>query len=409
MTNYDVVIIGGGASGMMAGISAGNTGAKVLVLEKNEKLGKKLYLTGKGRCNITNDSDIDNHIKNIISNPKFMMSALHAFSPKNVCDFFEQSGLSLKVERGNRVFPVSDKSSDVIKVLKQSLEKSNVDVHLSEGLQYVKFVNNKYLLCTNAETYTASSIVVATGGVSYPSTGSTGFGYQLAKQFGHDIVPIRAGLSAINLIEPLRDCIGLTLKNVGVSIIVGNKVYKEFGDLLFTHNGLSGPTILTMSSRVNKYDIAHRTLSIDLKPALTPEQLNEKILRELPNFSNKLLDKYLCTLMPKSLVRYFMTNAGLPNVKVADLSKNLRQDIINGLKKFDLVLKNIDNIDSAIITAGGIDTKTVNPKTMESKLQSGLYFAGEILDVDALTGGYNLQIAWSTGFVAGKSAARREK
>ncbi len=409
MTNYDVVIIGGGASGMMAGISAGSTGAKVLILEKNEKLGKKLYLTGKGRCNVTNHSDIDNHIKNIISNPKFMMSALHTFTPNDVCDFFEQNGLPLKVERGNRVFPNSDKSSDVIKTLKTALDKSKVDVHLSEELKSVRYDNNKYILCTNVNTYTTNSFIVATGGVSYPTTGSTGFGYSIASQFAHKIVPTRAGLSAINLIEPLSDCIGLTLRNVGVSITLNGKRYKEFGDLLFTHNGISGPTVLTLGSKINQYDIANSVLSIDLKPALTPEQLNEKILREQSNFSNKFLDKYLCTLMPKSLVRYFMSNARLPNVKMAALSKNLRFDVINGLKRFDLMLKNIDNIDNAIITAGGVDTKDVNPKTMESKLQSGLYFAGEVLDVDALTGGYNLQIAWSTGFVAGKSAVRRDK
>lgn len=409
MTNYDVVIIGGGASGMMAGISAGSTGAKVLILEKNEKLGKKLYLTGKGRCNITNHSDIDNHIKNIVSNPKFMMSALHTFSPNDVYGFFEQNGLSLKVERGNRVFPNSDKSSDVIKVLKSALEKAKVDVHLSEELNSVRHKGNKYILCTNVDTYTTHSIIIATGGVSYPTTGSTGFGYGIASQFAHKIVPTRAGLSAIDLIEPLSDCVGLTLKNVGISITLNGKRYNEFGDLLFTHNGISGPTVLTLSSKINRCDITNNTLSIDLKPALTLEQLNEKILREQPSFKNKFLDKYLCTLMPKSLVKYFMSNTRLPNIKMAELSKNLRLDVINGLKRFDLMLKNIDNIDNAIITAGGVDTKDINPKTMESKLQSGLYFAGEVLDVDALTGGYNLQIAWSTGFVAGKNAVRRDK
>ncbi|MBR6778784.1 MAG: NAD(P)/FAD-dependent oxidoreductase [Clostridia bacterium] len=402
--DYDVVIVGGGASGMMASIFSARNGFKTLVLDHNEKLGKKLYITGKGKCNVTNNSSIETHLINIITNSKFMFSALNQFSPQDTIQFFEDNGLKLRTERGNRVFPASDKSSDVIKTLEKTMRNYGVEVSLNESISKIEKVDNKFhILCTSDYKYTANSLIIATGGVSYAGTGASNFGYEVAKQFGHNITKPKSALCPIVVKEDVSSLNGLSLRNVCLIYKNAKTQITEQGDLLFTFNSLTGPIALTLSSKINKLDIANTKLFLDLKPGLSPEKLDAKFQREFLEFAKKDYRNYLNTLLPASFIEFFMKKTKIKNKKISEFTKNDRQTLINTLKKFDFTIKSLDNINVSIVTSGGVDVKEINAKTCESKLVENLYFVGEVLDVDALTGGFNLQIAWSTGYVAGNS------
>ena len=388
----------------MAGIQAAKRGASVLLLEKNEKIGKKIYITGKGRCNLTNNSDIETHLTNTIHGSKFMNGAIRSFTPNDTMDLFENY-VTLKTEHGNRVFPASDKSSDIISALNKMLSDSGVEICLNRNVKDISKQNDIFnILCNNDNTYQSYSVLIATGGKSYSATGSDGDGYKFAKQFGHTIVDIKPALVPIIVKEDVKDIEGLSLKFVEASVIKnGKELAKEFGEMLFTANGVSGPIILTISSKINREDLADTKLLIDFKPKLSQDMLNTKFLREFEEYSKKNLSTYLKTLLPSSIVPYFIDKFKLADKKMSDMTRADRNILINGLKKFDLSIKMLDNIEKAIITSGGVDVKQVSPKTFESKLVSNLYFAGEVLDIDALTGGFNLQIAFSSGYVVGNS------
>lgn len=408
-----VIITGAGAAGMMAAYSAAKQGHNVIIYERNEKPGKKIYITGKGRCNLTNASDVENILNNIISNKKFMYSALYGFNSDDVMSFFENEGLRLKVERGNRVFPESDKSSDVINTLKKSLK------HLRTEIKYNSFVSDiiveencvKGVVLSNGNKEYADSVVIATGGLSYPVTGSDGQGIEILKKYGHTISELRPALVPMNIKEEYaKDLQGLSLKNVEVSYYRTAKqskkpVYSEFGEMLFTHFGVSGPVVLSTSSVIGKYVSDEEIImSIDLKPALSKEQLNARLLREFEACPNKDFRNSLDSLLPKKLIPVIIDYCKInPYKKVNIISKEEREKLIEALKDFRLTVVSLRGFNEAIITQGGITVKEVNPATMESKIISNLYIAGEMLDVDALTGGYNLQVAWSTGYLAGIS------
>ncbi|MGN0383731.1 MAG: NAD(P)/FAD-dependent oxidoreductase [Eubacterium sp.] len=404
-----VIIIGGGPSGMMAGIAAALNKNEVHIFEKNEKLGKKLFITGKGRCNVTNASDIETIMNNIISNPKFLYSALYSFTNYDVINFFEMAGVPLKIERGNRVFPVSDKSSDIINGLIQKLKELNVNIHLNEKVTNIITNNYKFekIVLSNNKEITGDAVIVATGGFSYKSTGSDGDGYRFAKDTHHNVTDISPALVPLRIAEyDCKEMQGLSLKNVEVSIIFnGRNIYSDMGEMLFTHYGVSGPLILSGSSYVakqKKYD--NMILKIDLKPALTIEQLDKRILRDFEEFSNKNFKNSLDKLLPQKMIPVIIRRTNInPEKKVHDITKEERLKLVNILKGFTLTICGLMDYNEAIITMGGVSVKDINPATMESKYIKGMYFAGEVMDVDALTGGYNLQIAWSTGYLAGKS------
>ena len=403
-TNFDVIVIGGGASGMMASIFAARNGKNCLVLDHNEKLGKKLYITGKGKCNLTNNSSVETHLNNTITNSKFMYSALNAFSPQDVMAFFEENGLKLRTERGNRVFPDSDKSSDVIKTLEKAMQNYGVKISLNQEIKSVTKINSTFnILCNNNINYTCDSLIVATGGISYSGTGATGLGYKIAKQFGHNVLEPRSALCPIVVSDDIGELNGLSLRNISLNYKNGKKEFSEFGDLLFTYNSLTGPTALTLSSKINKLNLNGSKIYIDLKPALTIEKLEEKFKREFIEFAKKDYKNYLTTLLPSSFIDYFVKKSKILNKKMSEFSKNDRAALINTLKNFELTINSLENINVSIVTSGGVDVKEINSKTCESKLVENLYFVGEVLDVDALTGGFNLQIAWSTAFVAGNN------
>lgn len=404
-----VLIIGAGAAGSMAAIFAAKKGDEVTVFEKNAKTGKKIYITGKGRCNITNAVENSELIKNTIRNPKFMYSAFSAFSSEDVIGFFEKMHCPVKVERGNRAFPVSDHSSDVIKALDLAMEEAGVKIRYNtpvEGLLIDK--NNGKIIgirLRDGKDVEGDKVIVATGGLSYKSTGSTGDGYEFAKEAGHTIKDLRPSLVALEIKEKfVKDLEGLSLKNVRVTVKNGKKVlFNEMGEMLFTRNGISGPLILSASSIAGDlFYTSGGELSIDLKPALSDDELDVRLLRDFTEFKAKALKNAFDKLLPKSLIPVFLDRLGI-NVekKAGDLTKSERSDIINMFKRFTLQVTGLKGYEEAVITKGGVSVKEINPKTMESKIVKGLYFAGEVLDVDALTGGFNLQIAWSTGAVAG--------
>lgn len=406
-TKFDVIVIGGGASGMMSAIFASRNGNKTLILDHNEKLGKKLYITGKGKCNLTNNSSVETHLENIMHNSKFMYSALNSFTPQGVIEFFENNGLPTRTERGKRVFPESDKSSDVIKTLENCLHKYGAKISLNNEIESVLKIDDVFhIKCNNDVEYTANSLILATGGLSYAGTGATNLGYKIAKQFGHNIIEAKSALCPIVLYDDVSELNGLSLRNVSAEIEIGNKKFSEFGEMMFTFNSITGPIALTLSSKINGYNINKAKFILDLKPALSVAQVEQKLQRACVEFAKTDLKNYLLTILPHSFVGYFIEHLGLPNKKMADLTKTERTQILNGLKKFDFSIKSLDNINVSIVTAGGVDVKQINAKTCESKLVSNLYIVGELLDVDALTGGFNLQIAWSTGYVAGNAIKR---
>lgn len=397
------IVIGAGPSGIMAALSLKEIGDDVIILEANEKICKKLYITGKGRCNITNNTDREGIIKNIVSNPKFLYSAISYFSPQDTIDFFEGKGVPLKTERGNRVFPVSDKSSDIIKAFEKVLKQNDIKVLLNSKVKYVKLLEDgRFAVATDKTKYECDKLIIATGGKSYPGTGSTGDGYKFASMLGHNVVNPRPALVPIRLKNYDGSVSGLSLKNVSCKAIFDGKTFEEFGEMLFTHNGLSGPIILSLSSQINKFDIKDKKIYIDLKPALSSEQLDNRLLRDFENFKNKDLKNYLPELMPKSLIEIFLKQISFENKKVNEITKENRQEIIAKLKSLEFVIDRLEDVSVGIVTAGGVDVLQVSNKNMESKLISNLYFVGEVLDIDALTGGFNIQIAMSTGYSVGK-------
>lgn len=405
-----VLVVGGGPAGMMAAIQAAKQGNTVTLLEQNEKLGKKLFITGKGRCNVTNDCDVTELFDSVVSNKKFLYSAFYSFSNQDVKDFFEEQGLRLKVERGRRVFPASDKSSDVIKALGNALKKLEVKIRPRTRVDQVLTEND--IVCgvrlSDGECLNADKVILATGGVSYKSTGSDGSGLVMAEKLGHQVTKLRPGLVGMCTKEAwVRDMQGLTLKNVAVSI--GKKqgkkpLYEDFGELLFTHYGVSGPMILSASSRLgDELEKEDLCIKIDLKPALSKEQLDSRILRDFEERKNADLSNAMVHLLPKSMIPVMLHVCGLdPAKKVNEVTRGEREQLIKGMKEFPLTINGLRDIQEAIITRGGVTVKEVDPSTMESKIVKNLYLAGEMLDLDALTGGYNLQIAWSTGYLAGQ-------
>lgn len=405
-----VIVIGGGAAGMMAAIIAARNGKEVTVLEQNEKLGKKLFITGKGRCNFTNACDIEDLFGNVISNPKFMYSAFYTFSNDMVMDFFEELGMPYKVERGNRVFPVSDHSSDVIKALEKEMRRLGVVICLNtkvKSLIIEKNVCKGVELSGRKEYLYADSVIITTGGVSYPRTGACKDGYIFAKQAGHTIVAPSPSLVPIELEEDCcKDLMGISLKNVSATIYADNKkVYSDFGEMLFTHFGVSGPIIIKASAYIQKYLQKNLSLTIDLKPALDEKQLDERILKDFQLFQNKQLKNALDKLLLRALIPVVIEKSGLDDdKKVNELTKEERRILGHTIKYMPFSIIGLRSWDEAIVTKGGVSVKEIDPGTMESKLTGGLYFAGEVLDLDALTGGFNLQIAWSTGYLAGLSA-----
>ena len=406
-----VYVVGGGAAGMLSAIVAARNGHKVVLLEKNEKLGKKLFITGKGRCNLTNACDRDTFFEQVVTNPKFLFRAFHTFSNYDTMNFFEELGLTIKTERGNRVFPETDKSSDVITVLKRELERQSVTIrYQSEITQILTKDKNFYglRLKGSPEDLLGNCVIIATGGLSYPLTGSTGDGFNFAKAMGHTITVLYPSLVPIHVKETfVKELMGLSLKNIEVVITCGGKqIYRDFGELLFTHFGVSGPVILSASSYIVPYLKKQEKLqiSIDLKPALTNEQLDARILRDFEEFKNKQFKNSLDQLLPNKLIDVIIRLSLIdPEKKVNSITKEERLRLVDLLKNFTLQITQLSDYNQAVVTKGGINVKEVNPSTMESKIVKNVYFAGEVLDLDALTGGFNLQIAWSTAYLAGLS------
>lgn len=389
------VVVGAGAAGLMCAANIKNS--KIIVLERNEKVGKKLFISGKGRCNITNDCDVPEFLDNVVNNAKFLMSSIYEFTPNDCISYFNQSGLKTKTERGNRVFPFSDKSSDVIKILFNNALNNGAEFIYNSYVKDIKYLNNKFYVFYNGNKIECDNVVLACGGTSYQSTGSDGNGYRLSQNLGHKITNIRAGLVPINFVDDVSSLMGLSLKNVMVSIKINNKTFTQFGEMLFTKHGVSGPIILSLSSYINSYNIKNAVLSVDLKPALTIEKLDARVLLDFKKYSNKQFKNSLNDLLPKSLIPFFIKRTNIDEDKPVNLiTAQERQRVVNTLKKLDFKVDSLMDINAAIITSGGVDIKDVNPKTMESKIIKGLYFAGELLDVDALTGGFNIHIALAT-------------
>ena len=406
-----VIVIGGGAAGMMAACMAAIEGAQVTLLEKNEKTGKKIYITGKGRCNLTNACQREEFLENVITNPKFLYSAFAQLDNQEVMNFFEKAGCRLKTERGDRVFPVSDHSSDVIAALNGELKKNRVQVMLHTEVSEVLLEEGsiKGVLLSDGKKLHADAVIIATGGRSYESTGSTGDGYRFAKQAGHTIKDLRPSLVPFVVKEEwCKKLQGLSLKNVAVTLKKEKKkIYEGFGEMLFTHFGVSGPLILSASSFYTaKYSGQEVLLTIDLKPAMDIEQLDKRILRDFEENAGKQFKNALDKLLPAKLIPVMVELSGIdPHKKTSEVTKKERSRLLELFKELKLTVNGCRGYGEAIITGGGVNVKEIDPKTMGSRLVNGLYFAGEVMDVDALTGGFNLQIAWSTGALAGKSAA----
>lgn len=402
-----VIVIGGGAAGMMAAGAAGSLGKSVVLLERNEKLGKKIYITGKGRCNVTNASDRENHIKNTVSNPYFMYSSIYGFGPEDVIELIEKMGVKTKTERGNRVFPMSDKSSDIIKALERYVKGNGVEIRLGcRALEFVTKDGRIKAVKTNRGSIDGDSFVIATGGVSYPSTGSTGDGYNFAKSCGHSVTGVYPSLVGLKGESFCGELAGLGLKNIGLTAkIDGKTVYEDFGELLFTHTGVSGPVILSASRYLTKNIKNDCRIYIDFKPALDEKTLDKRILRDFEKSKNKELANGLEGLLPKSVIPVIIKKSGVDgHGQVNSVSREERKRLLQTIKNFEIKIYATEGFNRAVITCGGVDTKEIDPGTMKSRIIENLYFAGEVMDLDAMTGGYNLQIAFSTGYCAGFNA-----
>ncbi len=405
-----ILVVGGGAAGMMAAVTAARRGKNVLLLEKNEKLGKKLFITGKGRCNLTNSAEIEELFNAVVSNPKFLYSSFYSFTNDQVISFFEGLGVKTKVERGGRVFPESDHSSDVIRALEQEMKRLGVRISLRTEVKEILTEDGraKGVRLSSGRMIAADAVIIATGGISYPSTGSTGDGYRFARECGHKVTDLSPALVPMEVKEwYAKELMGLSLRNIGIRITDGKKkLYEEFGEMLFTHYGVTGPVILSASSIVGKKLKEHPlTLHIDLKPALTEEQLDKRVLREFEANHNRQFKNAVDSLFPAKLKPVAIELSGIPEEKkVNEVTKEERLHFVRLIKDFSMTLTGLRGYHEAIITKGGVSVKEIDPGTMESKLVKGLYFAGEVLDLDAVTGGYNLQIAWSTGYLTGANA-----
>ena len=405
-----IIVVGGGAAGMMAAVTAARKGKNVLLLEKNEKLGKKLFITGKGRCNITNSAEIDELFSAVVSNPKFLYSSFYSLTNDQVIEFFEELGVKTKVERGGRVFPESDHSSDVIRALEQELKRLGAEIRLRTEVKEILAEGGraKGVRLSSGEKLNADAVIIATGGISYPSTGSTGDGYRFARECGHKVTELSPALVPMEVEEwYAKELMGLSLRNIEIKITDGKKkLYEEFGEMLFTHYGVTGPVILSASSIVGKKLKEHPlTLHIDLKPALTEEQLDKRVLREFEANHNRQFKNAVDSLFPAKLKPVIVELSGIPEEKkVNEVTKEERLRFVRMIKDFSMTLTAMRGYNEAIITKGGVSVKEIDPGTMESKLVNRLYFAGEVLDLDAVTGGYNFQIAWSTGYLAGMNA-----
>ena len=399
-----VCVIGGGPAGMMAAYAAASRGYRVTLFEKNEKLGKKLYITGKGRCNITNAAPIEDFFDQVVSNAAFLYSSFYTFSNTQLIDWLSQLGLATKIERGGRVFPVSDKSSDVIKALQKALKSTGVRVLLGSNVQDICIEDGRIagIVCGN-ETLNFDAVIIATGGLSYPSTGCTGDGYRFAKSAGHMETDMQPSLVGIDICEEVSILAGLSLKNIGLSIIQnGKKIYDQQGEMLFTHTGVSGPLVLSASAYME--DGKQYEIGIDLKPALDEKTLDRRILRDFSEKSNKDFSNVLAGLIPAKMISFIVDCTGIDAYKKAhSITKEERKVLLQALKGLRLRVAGRRPIEEAVITRGGIDVKEIDASTMQSKLCNGLYFAGEVIDIDAMTGGFNLQIAFSTGYLAGIS------
>ena len=399
------IVIGGGPAGMIAAGMAADGDHEVLLLEKNEKLGKKLYITGKGRCNITNHKEIEEFISETVRNGRFLYSAYYGFTNRDLMEFLESLGLELKVEQGGRIFPKSDKASDVTRALSRWLQKKGVRVELHSEVIGIIRDESGFVVQTENQRFFADAVIIATGGRSYPSTGSTGAGYRFANDFGIATTKTRPSLCPMDLVDPFPDLSGLTLKNVRLTLTRGKHQISEFGDLLFTHRGISGPIVLTLSAE--DFSFSNANAILDLKPAISEETLDMRIVREIQKDSRKQLKNLVRVLLPQAMVIYVLERAKLDPEKISgELKREERKRLVESIKGFSFQIKGLGRFEEAVITRGGIDIKEINPSTMESKKIPGLYFVGEVLDVDAHTGGYNLQIAFSTGVCAGRSAAK---
>lgn len=400
----DGIVIGGGPAGMFAAVHAARNGSRVLLLERNDRLGKKLLITGKGRCNVTNNCSSDEVLRNIPRNGRFLYSALNGCTPKDVMSFFEESGCALKTERGNRVFPVSDRSQSVLEALRRAMDKAGVVVKTARARAVLASEGAVRGVQTEREFIPCKWVILATGGLSYPTTGSTGDGYAMARELGHAVTECEGSLVPLETEGPdCPDMQGLSLRNVGVKLLneKGKVLYKDFGELLFTHFGVSGPTVLSASAHLK----GACSLSIDLKPALDEAKLNERILRDLDTYKNRSMENALTDLLPRSMIPVVLRRLQIdPAMQANSLTKEKRRGLVQLLKGFTVSITGKRPVGEAIITSGGVKVSQIDPKTMGSKLISGLYFAGEILDCDAYTGGFNLQIAWSTAYAAAAAA-----
>lgn len=405
-----VIIVGCGAAGMMAAITAAEKGKQVTVYEKNDRPGKKLFITGKGRCNITNAADIEDMFSAVVTNRKFLYSSFYSFTNTQTIDFFEKLGVKTKIERGGRVFPASDHSSDVINALVREMKRLGVRISLNTEVRKILAKNGKVcgVQLANGENILSDAVIITTGGISYPSTGSTGDGYKFAKACGHQITQLSPALVPFEVKEwYAKELMGLSLRNIEITVTEEKKVlFKEFGEMLFTHYGVTGPVILSASSIVgNRLKKKSLTLHIDLKPALTHEQLDKRVLRDFDEYKNRQFKNALDKLFPAKIIPVMIELSGIPeHKKVNEITKEERNDFVNLIKDFSMTLISLRGYNEAIITRGGISVKEIDPGTMQSKITENLFFAGEVLDLDAVTGGYNLQIAWSTGYLAGISA-----
>ena len=407
----EIVVVGGGAAGMMAAISAAEKGARVTLLEPNERLGKKLNITGKGRCNVTNDAGLEELLANTPKNGKFLYSAFSRFDGRDAKAFFESLGVPLKTERGNRVFPVSDRAFDISGALERRLKALKVVLRRDRAVSLD--IQNGVVHGVSGEkgVYPAEAVILATGGVSYPATGSTGEGHRMAAEAGHTVTPLQGSL--VPLREQGHDCArmqGLSLRNVGLTVFENDKkIYTDFGELLFTHFGLSGPLILSASAHMRRFEKKTYRMEIDLKPALDEQQLDKRLLSDFTKYANCDFCNALDDLLPQKLISVVVERSGIPpHQKVHEITREQRRELLRALKHFSVPIAGLRPVTDAIVTSGGVKVGEIDPKTMESKIVKGLYFAGELIDVDAYTGGFNLQIAWATGRTAGFAAAENE-